>query len=699
MSLRVRMTLIARKARALLRVHTLLAGVLALGITCIILDQLFPPPLHKGDDLSTIVLDRDGYWLHGFTNSEGKWRLPVTLDEVDQSFIDRLVRIEDKRFFDHGGVDLVAVGRAGWLALRRGKIVSGASTITMQTVRVLEPRPRTIPSKLIEMFRAVQIERRLSKAEILTLYLNLTPYGGNIEGVRSASRIWFDKEPALLTTAEQALLIALPQAPEARRPDRRHGAARRARTVMLDRLAQTGMITQAQADEEKATRLPKKRTPLARHAWHQSYELASKQPKSTTIKSTLDIRLQQAASRLVGEVLNQSNDENVQASILIIENATNEVRALIGSGGVKRAGGWINMSNAVRSPGSTLKPFIYALAFEDGSLHANSVVDDMPRYFGDYRPENFDRTSRGQVRVREALQHSLNVPAVAALNVVGSARFASSLNAAGAPLRTRRLTGEAPGLALALGGAGISMRDLGVLYTALATDGVVRPLKESAGAKAAKSYRLMSQETARTISEILRSAPSLAGRMPSRLTQGSPQVAFKTGTSYGFRDAWAAGYAHGHTVIVWVGRADGGTRRGQTGRKAAAPILFSLVDILADYYEAPASDPHENLPQVATRFHNARGEVAQKPAIVFPPADATLIMDRDDETFQLVSQGGTGEPSWYVNGKPVQLDLNGNQSVWEPDGQGYHKVSVVDKAGRSSEVVVHVLQRWQADGR
>ncbi|MEO1137788.1 MAG: transglycosylase domain-containing protein, partial [Pseudomonadota bacterium] len=319
------------------------------------------------------------------------------------------------------------------------------------------------------MIRALQIERRLSKQEILELYLTLAPYGGNIEGVRAASRLYFDKEPSRLTNAEQALLIALPQAPEARRPDLRKAAAQSARARVLAKLVDAGAISPVLATEAEGASLPATRHVLPRSAYHAARRLVVNSKQAVTT-ATLDKALQARAEVMLEDYVRQF-EEDTTASLLIVENKTRAVRASVGSSGLDAKGGWIDLTDATRSPGSTLKPFIYGVAFESGFASADTVIDDMPRAFGDYAPENFDRTFRGEVHVREALQHSLNVPAVRTLDRIGASRFASLLRAAGVNLKTPADAEKDAGLALALGGAGVTAQDIATLYAGLGSGG------------------------------------------------------------------------------------------------------------------------------------------------------------------------------------------------------------------------------------
>ncbi|MEK7264480.1 MAG: penicillin-binding protein 1C, partial [Pseudomonadota bacterium] len=528
-----------------------MGAIVSLIAAIFLADLLFPPPIARANDVSAIVTDRSGYWMHAFATKEGRWRFSADLDDIDPAFVRELIAVEDKRFYSHWGVDPLAVARAGRSALLSGEIVSGASTITMQTARLLEPRERTLGSKLVEMVRAVQLERRLTKRQILELYLTLAPYGGNLEGVRAASLIYYGREPERLTPAERAMLIALPQAPEARRPDRRQKAAVAARGAILERLALDGLIDPAIAAEATQAPLIGKRKIFPRFAYHASEELArDRKGAQSTIRSTIDITKQQKAERLIAEHAAGVTDGATIAAI-VVDSASGEVLASVGSSGLKASGGWIDLTDRVRSPGSLLKPFIYALAFEDGILGPNTVIDDMPRGFGGYRPENFDRTFRGEVRVKDALQHSLNVPAVATLERVGAERFSAVLQSAGARIFQKKRADARPSLALALGGAGVTMRDVAMLYGGLAEGGRVRPLIWLSGdGQKSGGVQLFESDTTERINAILRGAPALAGRAPAALSTTAPLIAYKTGTSYGYRDAWSAGHADGLTIVV-----------------------------------------------------------------------------------------------------------------------------------------------------
>jgi penicillin-binding protein 1C len=668
-----------------------LSAIVAALAAVVIADLALPPPIARANAVSAIVTDRNGYWLHAFATKEGRWRFSADLDDIDPRFVEELIAVEDKRFWSHWGVDPVAVARAAVSSAKSGAVTSGASTITMQTARLLEPRPRTLISKFIEMARAVQLERRLSKREILELYLTLAPYGGNLEGVRAASLIYFGREPGQLTPAERALLIALPQAPEARRPDRNAVAAKAARGAVLDRLVAAGALDADIASEARTAPAIGARKEFPRIAYHAARTLsAASASGESVVPSTIDIAKQMTAERLVAAHAGALTD-GATAAAIVIDNATLEVVASVGSSGLGAKGGWIDLTDAVRSPGSLLKPFIYALAFEDGVLGPDTVIDDMPRGFGGYRPENFDRTFRGEVRVREALQHSLNVPAVATLEKVGVDRFSAALKAAGASIFQRKSAKEEASLALALGGAGVTMRDVAALYAGLANRGTIRPMTFMRTAAAAPTEaQLFSAETADRINAILRGGPSLAGRAPAALSSSAPVIAYKTGTSYGYRDAWAAGHASGLTIVVWTGRADGAPRPGETGRKSAAPLLFALMDALTN--GAAKALPEEEAPaETFTHVRLERPAVETAPSILFPvPGSEVFPGAFGGDGVIFAASGGAGGYAWYVDGARVTDEAGDGRPVWRPAAPGFYDIAVVDEKGRSASAKVRV---------
>ena len=671
-------------------VRTLIA-LLALETGLMTLNTLFPPDTARGERSSPVVLDRRGAWLRALPVENGRWRIRADLDRVDPIFLTRLTRMEDGRFDLHPGVDPLAAARAVASAVLHGRATSGASTLTMQTARLLSPHRRDLGGKIVEMIRAVQLEARYSKRQILALYLTLAPYGGNLEGVRAASLSYFGHEPSALTDGEQALLIALPQSPDARRPDRHPATARAARARVLARMARGGLIEPGAAREAMAEALPA-RAPFPALAWHVAGQLASAAPATqASVVSTLDADLQSRLEPLAAAAARAQGDKTVVA-LLVVQINGRAVRAAVGSGGLDRPGGWIDMTRALRSPGSALKPLIYAFAFDDGLAAPDTQIDDAPRRFVDYQPEDFDRTFHGKVTAREALIYSLNVPAVTLLGKIGAPAFEARLQSQGIKLvRPKSAFGDA-GLALALGGEGMTLRDLAVLYAALGDEGRIKPLSwteaETDRSQAAPGRALMRPKAAQEVLDILREGPAPKGRIPAALTQGGPGLAFKTGTSYAFRDAVAAGVVGGYVIVVWTGRADGGARdRGLTGREAALPLLFDVADQIAAPRAAPRALAPNGAPSALTSLDPER----PGPRLIFPPDGATVVADGFGPASRGLTLAARGERlDWYVDGAAVALDPVSGRAVWRPSGPGFYHLTVIDGDGRRAQARVRV---------
>jgi penicillin-binding protein 1C len=687
------------------------AAALTVLILALALDRLFPPDLTRLADRSTLVVDSDGRLLTPFTARDGSWRLPVAVDRVDARYLHMLVAYEDKRFDSHWGVDPIALMRALGQWARAGHVVSGASTLTMQTVRLLEPRPRTIGAKLIEMARALQLEWHYDKNTILGMYLTLAPYGGNLEGVRAAALFYFGKEPDRLTDAEAALLVALPQSPEALRPDRHAGAALAARGRVLARMATVGLLSAQAVAEAAAQPVPTERRAAAHLAAHLAERLRAADAESSFIHTTVDGGLQTQLEALARRY-QLKLEQGATIALLVVENADRKVRAYVGSGDYFDSGrlGQNDLVQAVRSPGSTLKPFIYGLAFDDLLIHPETIVVDRPMRFGDYAPENFDKRYRGQLTAREALQLSLNLPVVALLNRLGPMRLVGTLEAASTPLRLPEAVG-APGLPIALGGAGITLADLVTLYAGLADGGSVRPLRYTDAAPARAAVAIMQPSSAWYLTRILEDMPPPPGMLAPRNRAQGRTVAYKTGTSYGFRDAWAIGYDNAYTVGVWVGRPDGSFSPGRMGRDAAAPVLFEVFDMLPRPQGLPsvvfAAKPpagvilasNADLPLPLRRFDpgpsalDALFATGGGPQIAFPADHATVNLSAGDgpiEPLLLRANGGHLPLLWLVNGAPVASAPFKRQALYQPDGAGATRITVIDSAGASASVEVWI---------
>ncbi|MEO1205048.1 MAG: penicillin-binding protein 1C [Pseudomonadota bacterium] len=690
----------------------LIAVLLSVGYLNHVKAQLGPPPLHVADDVSKTVLDRNGQLLRAFTAQDGRWRLPVTVNDVDPRYLALLFAYEDRRFYEHHGVDVLAVARAGVQRLTNGRAISGASTLTMQAARLLDRRhERTVAGKVRQMARALQLETRLSKSGILDVYLKLAPFGGNIEGVRAATLAYFGKEPKRLSLGEAALLVALPQSPEARRPDRHSKRARAARDRVLDRGVAAGAISKAQAERAKSERVPTARTAFPLIAAHLSETEIAAKPDKHVHRLTLERGLQSSLEALVKNKARLLGDD-ITAAVLAVDAVSGEVLAHVGSADYLDAGrlGAIDMISAVRSPGSTLKPFIYGMAFEAGLGHPETLIVDKRTRFGAYAPRNFNSGYRGTVTLREALGASLNIPAVKLLDALQPQALITRLRQAG--VSAALPDGAKPSLAVALGGVGLSLKDLTHLYVALARGGAPIALSHrignlaqryASGAVAADQSRtsLLSPVAAWYVGDILKDAPA-----PKHFRAG--RLAYKTGTSYGYRDAFAIGYDGKTVIAVWVGRADGSSVPGLVGRTAAAPILFDAFQRLGRKPAPLAAPPvgtlrvaGVDLPEPLKRFGRERVLTPAGPfadadvAIAFPPDRSELaVMDtghgEGNGAVRLKAEGGVLPLTWLVDDHPIATSRHRRDVIWQPDETGFAKVSVIDAKGRVDRVHVRV---------
>jgi penicillin-binding protein 1C len=663
--------------------------------------SLGPLPLAQARQVSTTIVDRNGKLLRAYAMADGRWRLPVDAKtNVDPGYLKLLLAYEDRRFRSHAGVDPLALGRAAFQLLTRGHIVSGGSTITMQLARLMEPRrQRSVYAKLRQVVRALEIERQLTKDQILDLYLALAPYGGNLEGIRAASIAYFGKEPKRLSLAESALLVALPQSPENRRLDRYPDVAHEARDRVLDRMVEDGRVSEQDAVQAKAAPVPRLRKPMPILAPHSADQAIATVKDAPLIKLTLDSSLQKNLETLARDRA-IALGSNISVAIIAVDNESGDVLARVGSPDYfdDRRAGQVDMTRAVRSPGSTLKPFIYGLAFEDGFVHPESLIDDRPIRFGSYAPENFDMTFQGTVPVRKALQMSLNVPAIALLDRVGASRLSSRLKQAGANLVLPK--DEAPGLAMGLGGVGITLQDLVQLYSGLARLGSTRPLREiiNVNDDTRDALRLMDPVSAWQVGNVLLGTPPPENAVHNR-------IAFKTGTSYGYRDAWSVGFDGRITIGVWVGRPDGAPAPGIVGRTAAAPILF---DAFARTGKLPASLPkppkgtlvasNAKLPLPLRRFRPlgelVRSGGEQAPHIQFPLNGSRIDAAGSDgapfSAMPVKVAGGVLPMTMLVNGVSVGEFDGRRQRLVDPPGPGFTRLTVIDATGAADTVVVRI---------
>ena len=540
-------------------------------------DRIWPLPLPK-DDLARVVLAEDGTPLWRFADANGVWRYPVQTREVSPYYLDALLTYEDRWFYQHPGVNPLALVRATWQNLTGARVVSGGSTLSMQVARLLDPHSRTFHGKLRQLWRTAQLEWHLSKEEILNLYLNRAPFGGTLQGVAAASWAYLGKSPSQLTRAEAALLAVLPQAPSRLRPDRHPQRAQDARDKVLRRLAEFQVWPQAAVDEaleEPLLLAPRLEPSLAPLLARRLNRPDSPSLIRTTLDATLQLRLEDL---LLG--WRARLPEHTSAAILVVEEETMAVRAYLGSVDINDAKrfGHVDMISALRSPGSTLKPFLYGMALDDGLIHSESLLQDVPRRYGDYRPGNFSMGFTGAVPASTALSSSLNLPAVQLLEAYGPKRFAAEMRIGGVPLALPALA--EPNLALILGGAGSRLEDLVSGYSAFARDGKSATLRLQPD-DTLRERPLLSPGSAWIVRRIL-SGQARPDRDPRAELVQRPVLAWKTGTSYGFRDAWAIGVGPRYLIGVWIGRPDGTPVPGQFGLASAAPLMLQVHDVLTN---------------------------------------------------------------------------------------------------------------------
>ena len=670
--------------------------------THIALRVVEPAPVAAAAAVSVTVVDRQDRLLRAFTTSGGRWRLPIEPGEVDARYLRLLIAFEDRRFHSHVGVDVHGITRATLQLIRHGRIISGGSTLTMQVARLLVgEHDRTGTGKLRQIVRAWQLERTLSKQDILRLYLRMAPFGGNIEGVRAASLTYFGREPRRLSVGEAALLVALPQAPEVRRPDRFPEAAKRARARVLAQGVKYGVITAAEAARANVERVPTTRQDFPKLAPHLAEAEMAAHRDTSVHRLTLDRELQAQLEALAREQT-RALGNRLSAAILVADHKTGEILAHVGASDYfdDTRFGSVDMVRAVRSPGSTLKPFIYGLAFEAGIAHPETLIEDRPVRFGTYTPKNFDEDFHGTVSIREALAQSLNIPAVKVLNAVGPGKLLGRFRRAGITAVLPKESSE-PTLAIALGGVGLRLVDLAGLYAGLARGGDVMALRHQRGgapkpATGERRQQLMGAVAASFVTDILKEAP------PPVATKGG-LIAYKTGTSYGYRDAWAVGYDGQHVIAVWVGRPDSTATPGLTGRTAAAPLLFDAfhrlsADRVTLSQATGARISGAALPPPLKRFLEP-GESAAEPTgayldaavqFAFPPDRAELELDDTDATVQLKADGGVLPLTWLADGTPLDVDGQQRSIQWTPPGRGFVKLSVIDAKGRVDRVTVRV---------
>ena len=636
---------------------------------------LFPFPQQRLErwSASPTVLDVRGRDMLSVVGRDQQRRRPVPLDRISPWLIQATIAVEDQRFYHHPGLDPAAVARAIGQNVSAGRIVSGASTLNMQICRMMDNRPRTLWAKAVESLRALQLDQLKTKDQILTLYLNVAPYGGNLRGVEAASLAYFGKRAADLSLGEAALLVGLPQSPSRYRPDRNLSAALKRRNVVLGRMVEEQMITEQQHQQARADPIGICKTHRPRRASHAAWLALSRRPDGG--RTTIDLDIQDQIQTLADEHRRRLPDRTEQA-VVVIDIARSAITAMVGSGDPNDpVDGQVNGVVARRSPGSALKPFIYAAAFEAGRLNGESIVYDLPIQRDGWAPSNFDRAFSGEVTAADALRRSLNIPAILVAEGVGLARCCGVMEAAGVHLAPD-VQGRG-GLSLVVGGIEVTLLDLTNAYATLGRRGVRQSPRLFADEPTSGTQAIEANVCA-AISDILSSGRRRPSGMASRLGRDVPWFMWKTGTSAGRRDAWAVGHNGRYAIGVWVGRFRGTGRVRFVGAEAAEPLLAALFDLPM---LRTSADP---LP--------AKEILVRRPLPRPPEAGRTLRITAPGNGETLIAIGGkaavhprANRPealTWFLNGRLIG-DKLARRLVLRPDR---YELRCVDAAGRSASV-------------
>ena len=642
---------------------------------------------------SQSVYDKNGDMLRAFTNSKDQWLMPVELDNLNQNFINATIAIEDKRFFYHHGVDIGAILRAIKLNLVNKRVISGASTLSMQVIRLVGERDRTFKNKIIEAIHAMHLERIYTKEEILKLYFEIAPYGGNIHGVKAASLRYFKKHPRDLSLSECALLAGLPQSPSLLRPDRYPERARKRRGMVLDSMLRNGFITKNQYSIANNEPVVAGNYSFPFKAAHFSRFIKSKFEGESDITTTLDSNIQHFAEVILRDRLYELKPHGVtNGAVVVIENRTSTVRAMVGSADFfsKESSGQINGALSRRCPGSTLKPFTYALGFDRGLCTPETILEDSPVQYSGYMPNNYDKAYRGSVTAKDALIDSLNIPAVEVLNKVGYNNLYYLLKRLG--ISTLDKAPEHYGLSLTLGSCETRLLELTNAYACLGRGGIYKSIQYNQNKAPDVKRRVISEGAAYQIADILSDTTRLEAIGIYRDEKLHPKIAFKTGTSYDHKDAWTISYNPEYTIGVWVGNFSGKSSKALVGIEAAAPVCVRIFDWLytnkaSSWYSKPAAMPKPSLPlQIKQRSH-------ADPKIISPASGCEYFITSIEKRVQqlpLIGTSESGQLYWFVDGK-FYSKANHTQTLFWPMEKGLHEITCSDMLGQSS--TVHVVVR------
>ncbi len=680
-----------------------------------VLDAVFPLPAEALADPapSVEVLARDGTPLSSFTNANGDWHVPVPITEISPRFLQAVIAVEDKRFPVHDGVDPLAIARAAAQNLCSLRVVSGASTITMQTVRLATPRERTLWAKCVEAFRAWQIEDRLPKGAILERWANLAPFGGNLVGVEAASRRWLGKHARDLSLAEAALLAGLPQSPSRLRPDRHPDAARARRDRVLARMRERGFIGAEEETEARAEPVEVRPEVRVLAAPHLSLAAVRRQGRGGAVWTTIDPAAQEAVEHALDFHLSRIDADG--AAAVVLDNATGDVLAYVGAPDFldERRDGQVDAASSPRSPGSALKPFLFALAFEGGEAAPERLLSDAPLAHASYRPENCDGGASGPVLAREALVRSLNLPAVRLLGAVGVDRLVATLRGCGVSTLTDP---DRYGLSLVLGGGEVTLLELTEAYSTIARLGVHRAVRMLRDAPPGEGERVLDEAACWLVADVLRDPRAIEGQ-GLYVDDAARPFALKTGTSSGQRDAWAFAYGPRFTVGVWFGHPDGRpstTLRGAAAAPCAAGI-YAAIEREGVWYARPEGvverdacatsgrAPREGLcartrrvielgstPRLACEVH-APCDPSAPPRILSPATGSRYLPT--DGAAQVALRATTTACSsrlyWYVDGAPVGTTTT-DEELLHAFPRGRHRITCVQDPGgaTTSEIVV-----------
>lgn len=699
----------------------------------IVADLLAPLPVSQEapDKFARLIVAQDGTPLRAFADKQGVWRYPVAIDQVSPRYINTLLAYEDRWFWYHPGINPASMLRATWQNLINGRIISGGSTLTMQVARILDPHTRTMAGKLKQMFRALQLEWHYDKTDILTMYLNLAPFGGPIEGVQAASFAYLSKPAKELSLAEAALLSVLPQSPSRFRPDKHPDRATKARNKVLQRLRSFGYLNSEQVADAKLEIVVPQLDATPMIAPILARRLKNRVVHGEVLRTTIDTNLQLNLEAIVKDYTRHLPAKS-SAAVLVVNHHNMAVKAYVASADFydSERFGQVDMIKAVRSPGSTLKPFLYAMALDQGLLSSHSMLMDEAINILGYKPKNFSENFSGAVSMSEALQRSLNIPAIQVLQFLGPGYFHGKLENAG--LKLHMPPNSQPNLSMVLGGTGTRLEELVSAYTAFSRGGKVgrlRYIQDHSLAEPAREKYLMSPGAAWVIREIL-SQIQYRSSIASMVNNGV-SLAWKTGTSYGYRDAWAIGMTDNYTIGIWTGRPDGTPVPGQYGAQTAVPLLRTVSLNLPEISTAnnkpislekrPDSVTQEEIcwPGGGLKSQTDVGQCHKTqlswvidntvpPALPRNPDIETAlnnikIISIDDDShikqphgttqpvsITLEAQGGKGATLWFVNGKAINLQPTEAALPYTFKSNGLFRISAIDEAGQADQVTLHI---------